>query len=404
MKAIYLDNNATTPLDPRVLDVMLPYLAEHFGNAASKSHRFGWIAEEAVEKAREQAAQLIGVTAEEVIWTSGATESCNLAIKGIAHRYHEKGRHIVTQVTEHRAVLDTCKHLEDQGFRVTYLPVDVYGQIDPDRLQDAMTEDTILVSIMSANNEIGTVQPISEIGKLCKDRGVFFHTDATQAFGKIPLSAGQRSEVADGMGIDLLSASGHKMYGPKGAGILYLRRKNPRVLIEANIHGGGHERGLRSGTLNVPAIVGFGAAAEICMKQMEGEAQRLGRLRDKLFSGLEARLEDIVLHGPPPRGHAAQRLPNTANISFRHVESESLMSMLEDIAVSSGSACTSATPGPSHVLKALGIGDELIYSSIRFSLGRFNTEEEIERTIERIAGTVRSLRGEIGAERRATTT
>ena len=284
------------------------------------------------------------------------------------------------------------------------MPVDRYGLVDLDRLRDAMTEDTILVSIMAANNEIGTVQPIAEIGKLCKDRGVFFHTDATQAFGKIPLRAGQQPQVADGMGIDLLSASGHKMYGPKGAGILYLRRKNPRVLIEANIHGGGHERGMRSGTLNVPAIVGFGAAAEICMKQMEGEAQRLGRLRDKLFSGLEARLEDIVLPGRPPRGHAAQRLPNTANISFRHVESESLMSTLEDIAVSSGSACTSATPGPSHVLKALGIGDELIYSSIRFSLGRFNTQEEIEQTIELIAEAVRSLRGEIGIERGATTT
>ncbi len=380
MRQIYMDNNATTPVDPRVLEAMLPFFREHFGNAASRSHAFGWIAEDAVEKAREQTARVIGASGKEIIWTSGATESNNIALKGIAAKYLEKGRHIITQATEHKAVLDPAQYLEQQGFRVTYLPVDRYGLIDLSQLRGAMTDETILVSIMYANNEIGTIQPIAEIGKLCKERGIIFHTDATQAFGKVSIDV-------ETMGIDLLSASGHKVYGPKGVGLLYVRRKNPRVLCEAVLHGGGHERGMRSGTLNVPGIVGFGEAAEISQDEMVEESARLTRLRDKLWNGLNGQLTDISLNG-----HPTKRLPNTCNVSFSFVEGESLMMGIKDMAVSSGSACTSASLEPSYVLKALGVGEELAHSSIRFSLGRFNTENDVDYAVAAVVQAVTKLR------------
>lgn len=377
---IYLDNNATTPLDPRVLDAMLPYFREKFGNAASRNHQFGWEAEKAVENAREQAAGVIGASTKEIIWTSGATESNNIAIKGTAHMYREKGRHIITQVTEHKAIIDPCKYLEQQGFEITLLKVDKQGRISLDELRKAIRDDTILVSIMFANNEIGTIQPIPEIGAICKQRGVLFHTDATQAFGKIPIDV-------EAMGIDLLSASGHKLNGPKGVGMLYVRRKNPRVRCEAVLHGGGHERGMRSGTLNVPGIVGFGAAAQIAQAEMAEEADRLSKLRNRLWSGLCEKLDDIYRNGDPE--HC---LPGTLNVSFAYVEGESLMMGFSNIAVSSGSACTSASLEPSYVLKALGVGDELAHSSIRFSLGRYNTAVEIEQTIKQVSDTVQRLR------------
>jgi cysteine desulfurase len=377
---VYLDNNATTPVDPQVLEAMLPYFREKFGNAASRSHQFGWEAEQAVEHARQQVADVIGAEAKEIIWTSGATESNNLAIKGVAAMYQEKGRHIITQVTEHKAVLDPCKYLEQHGFQVTFLPVDRFGRIDLDQLVDAIRDDTILVSIMHGNNEIGTLQPIAEIGRICKERGILFHTDCCQTFGKVPINVEQ-------MGIDLLSCSGHKIHGPKGVGALYVRRKRPRVRCEPVIHGGGHERGMRSGTLNVPGIVGMGKAAELCRLHMDTEPARIAALRDRLRDGILSQLDEVFLNG-----HPTERTPTNLNLSFAYVEGESLMMGFSEIAVSSGSACTSASLEPSYVLKALGVGDELAHSSIRFSLGRFNTVEEIDYTVQRVVQTVRRLR------------
>ncbi|MBX5495324.1 MAG: IscS subfamily cysteine desulfurase [Bryobacteraceae bacterium] len=377
---IYLDNHATTPMDPRVLDAMLPYFTEKFGNAASRNHVFGWQAEEAVEKARKQIADLIGATSKEIIFTSGATESNNLAIKGVAEMYAEKGNHIITVATEHKAVLDTCKHLEKNGYRVTYLPVRQDGLVDLDMLRGAITDKTILVSVMYANNEIGVVQPIAEIGKIVKERGVLFHTDAVQAIGKIPVNV-----IRDN--IDLMSLTAHKLYGPKGVGALYVRRKNPRVQLTAQMDGGGHERGMRSGTLNVPGIVGFGKACEICQQEMPEESVRLKALRDRLKDKLLAELDEVYINGS-----MESRLPHNLNMSFAYVEGESLLMGINDVAVSSGSACTSATLEPSYVLKALGAGDDLAHSSIRFGIGRFNTEEEIDYVANRVVEVVRKLR------------
>ncbi len=377
---IYMDNNATTPLDPRVLEAMMPYLTEKFGNAASRSHIFGWKAEEAVENARRQVAEVIGADAKDIVWTSGATESDNLAIKGIAEMYAEQGNHIITAATEHKAVLDTCHYLQSRGCPVTVLPVDEFGLVSAAQVAAAMTDKTVLVSIMAANNEIGTIHPVAEIGKLCKERGVLFHSDATQAFGKIPLSV-------EAMGIDLMSISGHKIYGPKGVGALYVRRKSPRVRLTGQMHGGGHERGMRSGTLNVPGIVGLGAAAEIAQRGMTEESGRISALRDRLHAGITAKTDHVRLNGHPTR-----RLPNTLNLSFAYVEGESLMMKFKDLAVSSGSACTSASLEPSYVLRALGVPDDLAHSSIRFSLGRFNTAEEIDLAIERVNAAVAELR------------
>ncbi|UCG32897.1 MAG: IscS subfamily cysteine desulfurase [Phycisphaerales bacterium] len=377
---VYMDYAATTPVDPRVLEAMMPYFTEHFGNAASRSHSFGWAAEEAIKNARQQVASLIGAKDSEIIWTSGATESNNIAVKGSAAIYKEKGNHIITQATEHKAVIDPCKYLERQGFRVTFLPVDKYGVIDLDQLRGTVTDDTILVSIMYANNEIGTVQPIAEIGRLCKERGILFHTDATQAFGKLPIDV-------EAMGIDLMSCSGHKIYGPKGVGALYVRRKNPRVRCEPVLHGGGHERGMRSGTLNVPGIVGMGRAAEIAKAEMEQDAKRSAAHRQRLWGRISGELEQITLNG-----HPEQHLPNLLNVSFSYVEGESLMMGFNDIAVSSGSACTSASLEPSYVLKALGVGEDLAHSSLRFSFGRFTTDEEIEYTADRVIESVKRLR------------
>jgi cysteine desulfurase len=377
---IYLDYHATTPVDERVLEAMLPYFREHFGNAASRNHSFGWVAEEAVEKARKQIASLINASPKEIVFTSGATESNNLAIKGVAEMYAEKGDHIITAATEHKSVLDTCKRLEKRGFRVTYLPVRPDGLIDLDQLRDSITDRTILVSIMYGNNEIGTVQDIRTIGQICHEKGVLFHTDGTQAAGKIPVDV-----IADN--IDLMSFTAHKMYGPKGVGALYVRRKNPRVQLTAQIDGGGHERGMRSGTLNVPGIVGFGKAAELCQQLMPEEMPRLQRLRDKLKDGILAQLDEVYINGTMER-----RLPHNLNMSFAYVEGESLLMGINDIAVSSGSACTSATLEPSYVLKALGAGDDLAHSSIRFGLGRFTTEEEIDYTIGKVVEVVKKLR------------
>ena len=380
MDRVYLDNAATTPVDPRVLDAMLPYFQTEFGNAASRSHAFGWTAEQAVERARGQLAAVIGATAKEIIWTSGATESNNLAIKGVARMYRERGQHIITQKTEHKAVIDPCKYLEREGFRVTYLEVNEHGRVSLDDLRKALSDDTILVSIMLGNNEIGTVQPVAEIGRLCKDKGILFHSDATQAFGKVPIDVEE-------MGIDLLSASAHKLYGPKGVGALYVRRKRPRVRCEPILHGGGHERGMRSGTLNVPGIVGFGAAAEIAGREMAGESERIRGLRDRLWAGLNSRVDEVFRNGDPE--HC---LPHILNASFRYVEGEALMMAFDRIAVSSGSACTSASLEPSYVLKALGVGEDLTHSSIRFSLGRFTTAAEIDYTVEQVAAAVNRLR------------
>jgi cysteine desulfurase len=377
---IYLDNHATTPVDPRVLDTMLPYFTEKFGNAASKNHVFGWEAEAAVDLAREQVGRLIGAAAREIVFTSGATESDNLAIKGIAEAYRDKGNHIVTCVTEHKAVLDSCKVLEKCGFRVTYLPVNSDGLIDLGRLQETLTDETILLSIMAANNEIGTIQPMPEIGQLAKEKGILFHSDATQAVGKIPIDVEE-------MGIDLLSLTAHKMYGPKGIGALYVRSAKPRVKLPAIIDGGGHERGMRSGTLNVAGIVGLGKSCELAQKEMSTESERLKALRGRLTNGILSRLDEVYING-----HALQRLPGNLNMSFAHVEGESLLMALKEIAVSTGSACTSASLEPSHVLKAIGLEDELAHTSIRFGLGRFNTEEEIDYTIERVIEEVSRLR------------
>ncbi|MCK4342426.1 MAG: IscS subfamily cysteine desulfurase [Phycisphaerae bacterium] len=377
---VYLDNNATTPVDPLVLEAMLPYFVDKFGNAASRNHSFGWEAEQAVDAARAQIADLIGADPKEIIWTSGATEGNNIAVKGVAEMYADKGRHIITQVTEHKAVIDPCNYVGKHGYRVTFLPVDRTGLIDLQQLADAITDDTILVSIMHGNNEIGTLQPIAQIGRLCKERGVFFHTDCCQTFGKVPLNVEE-------MGIDLLTASGHKIHGPKGIGAMYIRRKRPRVRCAPLIHGGGHERGMRSGTLNVPCIVGMGRAAEICGRQMDTEPARIAALRDRLKNGILSQLDEVFLNG-----HPTGRTPTNLNLSFSYVEGESLMMAFDDIAVSSGSACTSASLEPSYVLKALGVGEELAHSSIRFSLGRFNTEEEIDYTIERVVAAVKRLR------------
>ena len=377
---IYLDYHATTPMDERVLEAMLPYFREHFGNAASRNHSFGWVAEEAVEKARKQIASLINASPKEIVFTSGATESNNLAIKGVAEMYAEKGNHIITAATEHKAVLDTCKRLEKRGCRVTYLPVRPDGLIDLDQLRDSITDKTILVSIMYGNNEIGTVQDIRTIGQICHEKGVLFHTDATQAVGKIPVDV-----IADN--IDLLSCTAHKMYGPKGVGALYVRRKNPRVQLTAQMDGGGHERGMRSGTLNVPGIVGFGKAAELCQQLMPEEMPRLQRMRDRLKDAILAQLDEVYINGTMER-----RLPHNLNMSFAYVEGESLLMGINDIAVSSGSACTSATLEPSYVLKALGAGDDLAHSSIRFGLGRFTTEEEIDYAIGKVVEVVKKLR------------
>ncbi len=377
---IYMDYNATTPVDPTVLEAMLPYFKEEFGNAASRSHSFGWRAEEAVERARVQVAAAIGASPKEIVWTSGATESNNIAIKGVAAMYAEKGRHIITQPTEHKAVIDPCKYLEQHGYHVTFLPVDKHGLVDPEDVRKAITSETVLVSIMHGNNEIGTVQPIAEIGRICKAEGVLFHTDACQTFAKMPIDVEQ-------MGIDLLSCSGHKIYGPKGVGALYVRRKNPRVRCEPVLHGGGHERGIRSGTLNVPGIVGMGSAAELCVRHQAEELARVTALRDRLKDGILGRLDHVFLNG-----HPTQRIPNNLNLSFLYVEGESLMMGFNDIAVSSGSACTSASLEPSYVLKALGLGDDLAHSSIRFSVGRFTTAEEVDYAIERVCSAVERLR------------
>lgn len=377
---IYMDDHATTPTDPRVVEAMLPYFTEIFGNAASRNHSFGWQAEQAVEKAREQVAKLIGATAKEIIFTSGATESDNLAIKGIAEMYRERGNHIITQVTEHKAVLDTCKRLEKSGYRVTYLPVKADGLIDLKELEEAMTSQTILVSIMASNNEIGVLQPVAEIGKLCHERGILFHTDAVQSVGKVPVDV-------NAMQIDALSLSGHKIYGPKGIGALYVRRRNPRVQISEQIHGGGHERGMRSGTLNVPGIVGLGKACEICMNEMAGESKRLTELRDHLKQKFESSLDYVHVNGS-----MEHRLPGNLNMSFVYVEGESLLMGINDVAVSSGSACTSATLEPSYVLKALGLGDDVAHSSIRFGMGRFTTLAEVDYVADKVIDVVRKLR------------
>ena len=381
---LYMDNHATTPLDPRVLEAMMPYFTGKFGNAASRNHAFGWEAEEAVEHARGQIAKLINCTAKEIIFTSGATESNNLAIKGIAEMYREKGNHIITQVTEHKAVLDTCKKLEKMGYRVTYLPVQADGLIDLDDLKRAIVkegpEKTILVTIMYANNEIGVVQPIREIGKICHEAGVLFHTDAVQAVGKIPVDV-------QGDNIDVLSLSAHKIYGPKGVGALYVRRRNPRVQITEQINGGGHERGVRSGTLNVPGIVGLGKACEIAGAEMAAEGERERELRDYLRQKLESHLDYVQVNG-----NMEHHLPGNLNMSFVYVEGESLLMGINDIAVSSGSACTSATLEPSYVLKALGLGDEIAHSSIRFGLGRFNTRAEVDYVADKLIDVVKKLR------------
>jgi cysteine desulfurase len=377
---IYMDNHATTPVDPRVLDAMLPYFTERFGNAASRNHSFGWTAEEAVENARAQVARLVNTTPKEIIFTSGATESDNLAIKGVAEMYREKGNHIITQVTEHKAVLDTCKRLEKYGYEVTYLPVEKDGRINLDDLRRAITPKTILITIMYANNEIGVIQPVAEIGKIAKEKGVFFHSDGVQAVGKIPVDV-----QADN--IDLLSISAHKLYGPKGVGALYVRRRNPRVQLAAMIDGGGHERGMRSGTLNVTGIIGLGKACELCQIEMNEEADRLRGLRDRLRKGLEAKLDEIYINGS-----MEHRLPNNLNMSFAFVEGESLLMGINDVAVSSGSACTSATLEPSYVLKALGVGEDLAHTSIRFGIGRFNTEEEVDYVTNRMVEVVSRLR------------
>jgi cysteine desulfurase len=377
---IYMDNHATTPMDPRVLEEMLPYFIEKFGNAASRNHSFGWVGEEATELGRERVAKLVGATTKEIIFTSGATESDNLAIKGAAEMYREKGNHIITAVTEHKAVLDTCKRLEKYGYRVTYLPVQKDGLVDLDDLKRAIDDKTILVTIMAANNEIGVVQPIAEIGKLCHERGVIFHTDATQAVGKIPVDVVKQN-------IDLMSISAHKMYGPKGVGALYVRRKNPRVQISAIIDGGGHERGMRSGTLNVPGIVGLGKACAIASEEMAQESCKLAGMRNRLRDKIMGRLDEVYINGS-----WEHRLPHNLNISFAYVEGESLLMGINDIAVSSGSACTSATLEPSYVLKALGTGDDLAHSSIRFGIGRFNTEAEVDYVADRVVETVSRLR------------
>ena len=379
-KLIYLDNNATTPVDPRVLEAMIPYFTQHYGNAASRNHPYGWAAENGVDKARTQIAQLIGADPREIIFTSGATEADNLALKGVAEMYKRKGNHIITLETEHKAVLDACKKLEKEGCEVTYLKVRRDGLVDLAELEAAIRPETILVSIMFANNEIGVIQPMKAISDICTKHKVLFMSDATQAVGKIPVNVRE-------LGIHLLAFTGHKMYGPKGVGVLYVSRKSPRVKVTSQMDGGGHERGMRSGTLNVPGIVGMGKASEICMQEMEAEAERLEKLRDKLEAEL-MQIEEVVLNG-----HPEFRMPHMTNLSFKHVEGEGLMMTFnQNIALSSGSACTSASLEPSYVLKALGLGDDLAHSSLRISLGRFTTEEDVDYAIKAIREGVNHMR------------
>ena len=380
-KPIYMDNHATTPLDPRVFEVMLPCFKEDFGNAASRSHPYGWEAGKKVEKARAQVAKLLGAEAREIVFTSGATESINLAMKGAAENYREKGNHIITQATEHKAVLDSARYLETKGFRVTVLGVDAAGRINLEELERAITPETILISIMHANNEIGTLQPVEAVGKIAKARGILFHVDAAQSAGKIPLDV-------ERMGIDLLSLTAHKLYGPKGAGALYVRRKNPNVRLTALCHGGGHENGMRSGTLNVAGIAGLGAACEIAQAEMAEESGRLIGLRERLKTAIEAQVDEVTLNG-----HPTERLPGNLNLSFSYVEGEALlMSLCDTVAVSSGSACSSASVETSHVLKALGNGTDLMYTAVRFGLGRFNTAEEVDLVAAKVSETVKKLR------------
>jgi cysteine desulfurase len=378
---IYMDYHATTPVDPRVIDAMLPYFNEKFGNAASRSHAFGWTAEEAVTIAREKVAALVGAkNPKEIVFTSGATESDNLAIKGVAEFYKDKGNHIITSVIEHKAVLDTCKRLEKEGYQVTYLPVDKQGMVSVDDVRKAITDKTILVSVMLANNEVGTVQPIAEIGKVTREKGVLFHSDAVQGLGKVPFDV-------EAMNVDLVSITAHKMYGPKGVGALYVRRSKPRVRITAQMDGGGHEFGMRSGTLNVPGIVGFGKAAEIMKSEGAAESERLFGLRERLRKGLWKNLDSLQLNG-----HPEKRLPGNLNVSFAFVEGEAMIMAIKDVAVSSGSACTSASLEPSYVLHAMGVGDDLAHSSIRFGLGRFTTEEEVDFVTDLVTRKVQKLR------------
>ncbi len=377
---IYMDNHSTTPCDPRVVEAMLPYFTEKFGNSASRNHSFGWEAEEGVDAARKQIAKLINADSKEIVFTSGATESNNLALKGVAEMYREKGDNIITSSTEHRAVIDPAKSLEKKGVKVTYLSVDKTGTVNPDDVRNAITDKTILISIMLANNEIGTINPIKEIGKIAKEKGVLFHCDATQGVGKIPVNVQE-------LGVDLMSFSAHKIYGPKGIGALYVRRRAPRVRLAPMLDGGGHERGMRSGTLPVPLIVGFGKAAELCEQEMATESVRMMALRDRLKAGIMGAMEEVYLNG-----HPTERLPGNLNISFAYVEGEALLMGVKEIALSSGSACTSATLEPSYVLRALGVGSDLAHSSIRFGIGRFTTEEEVDYTIDRMLKAVNHLR------------
>jgi cysteine desulfurase len=377
---IYMDNHSTTPMDPRVLEAMLPYFVEKFGNAASRNHQFGWEAEEAVENARKQIAKLIHCDAKEIVFTSGATESDNLALKGVVEMYKEKGDHIVTCSTEHRAILDTCKSLEKRGIKVTYLPVEKDGRVNPDEVRKALTDKTILISVMLANNEIGTIHPIAELGKIAKEKGILLHCDATQGVGKIPVDV-------EALKVDLMSFTAHKIYGPKGVGALYVRKKGPRVRLVPQIDGGGHERGMRSGTLPVPLIIGFGKACELCEQEMPVESKRIAAMRDRLQAQIMKDLDECYLNG-----HPTERLPHNLNISFAYVEGEALLMGVKEIALSSGSACTSATLEPSYVLRALGVGSDLAHSSIRFGLGRFTTDEEVDYTAKRMVEAVRRLR------------
>jgi len=377
---IFMDNHSTTPMDPRVLEEMLPYFVEKFGNSASRNHQFGWEAEEAVENARKRIARLINCDAKEIVFTSGATESDNLALKGLVEMYKEKGDHVITCSTEHRAVLDTCKALEKRSIKVTYLPVAKDGLVNPDEVRKAITDKTILISIMLANNEIGTIHPIAEIGKIAKEKGILFHCDATQGVGKIPVDV-------ETLKVDLMSFTAHKIYGPKGVGALYVRKKGPRVRLVPQIDGGGHERGMRSGTLPVPLVVGFGKACELCQQEMPTESKRIAALRDRLQAQIMVSLDECYLNG-----HPTQRLPHNLNISFAYVEGEALLMGVKEIALSSGSACTSATLEPSYVLRALGVGSDLAHSSIRFGLGRFTTEEEVDYTAKRMVEAVKRLR------------
>ena len=377
---IFMDNHSTTPMDPRVLEAMLPYFTQKFGNSASRNHQFGWEAEEAVENARKQIAKLIHCDAKEIVFTSGATESDNLALKGVVEMYKEKGDHVITCSTEHRAVLDTCKSLEKRGIKVTYLPVGKDGLVNPDDVRKAITDKTILISIMLANNEIGTIHPIAEIARIAKEKGILLHCDATQGVGKIPVDV-------ETLKVDLMSFTAHKIYGPKGIGALYVRKKGPRVRLVPQIDGGGHERGMRSGTLPVPLVVGFGKACELCEQEMPTESKRISALRDRLQAQIMGSLDECYLNG-----HPTQRLPHNLNISFAYVEGEALLMGVKEIALSSGSACTSATLEPSYVLRALGVGSDLAHSSIRFGLGRFTTAEEVDYTAKRMVEAVKRLR------------